>query len=468
MLPDLFNHIGRYHVMIHGESDPFLARYYDFKWQLVGNLGIDLPMLVLGPVLGTELAARLLVATIPPLNVWAIYRLSRAAHGAVQPSAFLALPLIYSFPFLHGFVNFALASALALLALPVWARLSDKSWVVQVLAGCAMALVVWVAHVAGWAILLVLAGSWALMQAILSEGLSVRALIAATLRVVPLAMPLVPTLLWRSGSGVALSMFSLSQKVHGVANLLRGESTALDIASVLIILACLAWLLFDRRIIKSKPLLLGGFLLSFFVLILPSYVFSSFYADVRLLPAALTVLLISAGSLPRKAGLALAIIGCALFVIRLGVHGWGWHERGNRIVADLHALDAVPKGARIAVIAERTLCNGWVLTGLDRVPSLAIVRISAFVNTQWDMADQQLMTPLYNKDVGYHAPPSNLLATPGNACEGRALGEILTTLPRKRFDYVWIFSRPAKDSRIAWLKLEAQTPDARLYRISRR
>jgi hypothetical protein len=271
-----------------------------------------------------------------------------------------------------------------------------------------MALVVWVAHVAGWAILLVLAGSWALMQAILSEGLSVRALIAATLRVVPLAMPLVPTLLWRSGSGVALSMFSLSQKVHGVANLLRGESTALDIASVLIILACLAWLLFDRRIIKSKPLLLGGFLLSFFVLILPSYVFSSFYADVRLLPAALTV------------------------------------------------------------IAERTLCNGWVLTGLDRVPSLAIVRISAFVNTQWDMADQQLMTPLYNKDVGYHAPPSNLLATPGNACEGRALGEILTTLPRKRFDYVWIFSRPAKYSRIAWLKLEAQTPDARLYRISRR
>ena len=44
-------------------------------------------------------------------------------HGRVPPTAFFALPFIYGYPFLFGFVNFTLSVALAFLAFGLWLRL---------------------------------------------------------------------------------------------------------------------------------------------------------------------------------------------------------------------------------------------------------------------------------------------------------------------------------------------------------
>ena len=44
-------------------------------------------------------------------------------HGRIPPTAFFALPFIYGYPFLFGFVNFALSVALAFLAFGLWLRL---------------------------------------------------------------------------------------------------------------------------------------------------------------------------------------------------------------------------------------------------------------------------------------------------------------------------------------------------------
>ena len=41
----------------------------------------------------------------------------------MPPTAFFALPFIYGYPFLFGFVNFALSVALAFLAFGLWLRL---------------------------------------------------------------------------------------------------------------------------------------------------------------------------------------------------------------------------------------------------------------------------------------------------------------------------------------------------------
>ena len=44
-------------------------------------------------------------------------------HGRIPPSAFFALPFIYGYPFMFGFVNFALSVALAFVAFGLWLRL---------------------------------------------------------------------------------------------------------------------------------------------------------------------------------------------------------------------------------------------------------------------------------------------------------------------------------------------------------
>ncbi len=68
------------------------------------------------PIFGLELAVKLIVIAIPVLTVTgpALDRARGEVQGRIPATALFALPLAYSYPFQFGFVNFALAMALAL------------------------------------------------------------------------------------------------------------------------------------------------------------------------------------------------------------------------------------------------------------------------------------------------------------------------------------------------------------------
>ena len=122
-LVDLPGHMGRYRVQLDLGTSPALQQFYGYEWALIGNLGVDLLVELLAPLMGLEPAVRLIVLLIPPLTaaglIWAAFEV----HGRVPPTVLFALPFAYNFPFLFGFVNFALAMALALNAFALWLRL---------------------------------------------------------------------------------------------------------------------------------------------------------------------------------------------------------------------------------------------------------------------------------------------------------------------------------------------------------
>ena len=60
-LTDLLGHMGRYAVQLDGGHSADLARWYHFEWRWLGNLGVDLLVHLLGPVLGVEAATKLVV-----------------------------------------------------------------------------------------------------------------------------------------------------------------------------------------------------------------------------------------------------------------------------------------------------------------------------------------------------------------------------------------------------------------------
>ena len=72
----------------------------------------------------------------------------------MPPTAFFALPFIYGYPFLFGFVNFALSVALAFLAFGLWLRLGRlertrlRGWLFV-----PISLVVFFCHTYGWGLL---------------------------------------------------------------------------------------------------------------------------------------------------------------------------------------------------------------------------------------------------------------------------------------------------------------------------
>jgi hypothetical protein len=157
-LVDLPSHIGRYRVQLGLDSSEHLRRFFAFEWHLIANLGVDLLVMPLAPLIGLEPAVKLIVTFIPVLTVAGFLLVAREVHGRVPPTAFFVLPLAYGYPFQFGFVNFALSMALALLAFALWLRLARKGRS-QLRAALFVPLscLIWLCHIFGWALLCLLA-----------------------------------------------------------------------------------------------------------------------------------------------------------------------------------------------------------------------------------------------------------------------------------------------------------------------
>lgn len=466
MLPDYFSHIGRYHVMNHGAESAYLRQYYEFRWALIGNLGVDLLMVPLGRVLPTETAATICAAGIPPLTLAGIFAVARTVWGRVQAPALLALPFVYSFTFLFGFVNYHLALALALLAFALWVRAARWPPALRTALFLAIGAALWVAHIAGWAVLLLLISCWEFVTARRMGSKFLPSVVTAARRTLPVALPLAALVIWRSGNGgTSFDVRDLRSKLDWLTILLRSEHIWTDIATVLLLGVAGWWLYRKSGAARDGRLLFAALMLALCFLVLPKVVFGSFYADGRLLPVFAIVLFVGLGTPAGRVGTIVALLGVGIFAARLAMTTVGWQQRGSAAVADLEALDSVPRGSRIAVMSSPTACEDWHLKGFDHLASLAIVRREAFVNTQWDIAGSQLLRPLYNRGRGFNDAISTRMAGKRSACDGTPLPQMLAGLPRDRFDYVWVFDDAAD---APWLRPVFAGPHGRLYRIEPR
>ena len=122
-LVDLFGHMGRYRVELDLGQSPWLQQYYDYHWAAIGNLGVDILVLLLAPLIGLEPAVKLIVMAIPPLTAIGFLWVAREVHGRVPPTAFFAMPFIYGYPVPVRLREFRAVGGLAFLALGLWLRL---------------------------------------------------------------------------------------------------------------------------------------------------------------------------------------------------------------------------------------------------------------------------------------------------------------------------------------------------------
>ena len=282
-LVDLPGHMGRYAVQL--DPAPF-RDFYRFRWQFIGNLGVDLLMEPLGRLLGVELASKLIVMSIPALTVAAMIAIAREVHGEVPPTAFFAFPLAYGHPFLFGFVNFALAMALAMLAFALWlrmARLGSLKW--RPYAFAVIACVVWLAHTFAWGVLGLLCFAAELYRQRDLGRNWIAAGWSAALACLPMAIPLVPMLIWRAdATDTTVDWFNWYAKTLWLVMALRDRWRIFDSYSVVLLLGLIAiairnpWLRYSRTLGLCALILLAAFI------ILPRKIFGSAYADMRLMP----------------------------------------------------------------------------------------------------------------------------------------------------------------------------------------
>jgi hypothetical protein len=472
-LVDLYGHIGRYRVELDLARSLSLQQFFNYHWAAIGNLGVDLLVMPLGRLIGLEAAVKLIVILIPPLTAIGFLWVEREVHGRVSPTALFALPFVYGFPFLFGFVNFALSVALAFLAFGLWLRLGRLGRTrLRGFVFVPISLIVFFTHTYGWGMLGLLCFSAEAVR--LHEGGKpwFRAGLESALHTLVMALPVLVMLIWRSEThgGATTAWFEWRLKWRWVYSALRDRWRLFDIGSLIAAAAVFIYALFSRKLTFSRNLAFSAIVLAGSFVLLPRIVFGSAYADMRLVPylAALALLAIrSRGEWDRRSAHVLAVLGLGFFLIRTAGTTASLAIAANDQQAKLAALNHVPHGARVMSLTAMPCGDYWPLLRNSHLGAMVIVRREGFSNDQWLMEGLNLLDLKYTAAGYFAADPSNLVRP--NRCPDRihrSIDASLAEFPRDAFDYVWLVDIAPQDPTLTeGLTPVWRGPGSILYRI---
>ena len=363
---------------------------------------------MLAPLIGLEAAVKLIVLAIPALTAGGLLWVAYEVHGRVPPTALFAVPFAYNFPFLFGFVNFALAMGLALIAFALWLRLARLGHLrLRAALFVPISIILWVVHAFGWGTLGVLAFSAELVRQHDHGRNFIAAGFQAAIHCLSLAPPVALMLLLaeqcrRRQTG---DWFNWERKCDWLFMALRDRWEWFDLAVARAVRA-------DRASGRSST---GGstcsrnlaasalFLVLVFVL-LPRIVFGSAYADMRLAPYLFAIALVAIRFPERRASASRARSRRRLAFVLVRTAGttismWLYDRSYDR---ELAALDHVPHGARLVSFVGRPCVEPWAMSRLLHLPAMAIVRRHAFSNDQWVLPGAQLLDVRYEPGWPLH------------------------------------------------------------------
>jgi hypothetical protein len=443
-LMDLPGHMARYHIIRNLATSPDLQRYYGFHWELIGNLGVDLIVMALGPVLGVEKATWMVSLLTLLLTGAALPALSKAVHGKIQPTVLLALPFLYAHNFHFGFLNYALSVAFALWALVLWLKMEKATPLWRAVIFVPVSALIWLCHAMGWGIFALCAGLVELQRQH-ATGKSVVAVVGQTaLRVWPLAVPLALILLWRQQGGAPSGYASnmVADKIRHLVSALRDQNQILDIGTMAVLIFCVFALLREKIASAARPMLWASLGLWVAFALMPTFVFGSYYADARLVHVAAVLTLVSLKwqHPSPKLATSFSLATGLLFAARMAVTTMAWISDSRAVQQHLTALNLVPVGARVLVV-NRVECDHprWKIDyHYWHLSDMAVVRRNAFVNSMWFVPGAEALTIRYNLDTPYYADPSQYVS--GRPCSNipKTLAMVARDFPRNRFDYVWM------------------------------
>ena len=469
-LTDLPAHMSRFMVQMDGGRTPELAQWYSFQWNLLPNLGTDLLIYALEPALGLVPGVKTIVILIVALQTAGYLLLSRAAHGRVTATTLFALPLAYGAPLQYGFLNFLLTTALATLSLALWisqpmrARPALRYGLFTVIA-C----VLWVGHLAGWAVFCVMVGSCELAARYVQGRPFWKALSGGFLASSCLLIPQVLGMLWPNTPEhlPTHGFFRLGEKVYFLTNVLMDRWSPFDVVSAFVLAIMIAMTWRSKTGTVHQGLALGAIVLFGLFWLLPGWVYGSYFADMRLTPTMFALALIAARpELPRKQVRWLVLAGLAFFGLRLAgttVSMAIWDKQFKREIA---VLDALPHGSQL--VSFRALpCRPFIFQSRLRdmhTASFALLRRHAFANDQFSMSGGQLLTIHNPAAAPFDRDPSSIEI--GETCQGSVPVLDSTARIPAAIPYLWIVWHTPELDVPGW-KAVARSGASVLYRRKR-
>lgn len=443
-LVDLLGHMGRYSVELADPQSPLRTRYFDFKWALMGNLGVDLLVIPLSKIFGLELAVKLIVMMVPPLTLTGMMLIAREVHGRLPATAAFAAPFAYCWPFQWGFINYVLAMALALNAFALWLYLGRTGRIrLRAILFVPIGALIWLAHGFAWGVLGLLAFAAEIVR-VRDSGQSHRmSILLGAVHCLPLAPPLVLMAMWRSGAvaGATTDWFNWVAKYVYLVSSLRNHWMVFDIRLVAGLIVMTVFGLFGLGFRMRRTLGVATLVLIIAYALMPRIVIGSAYADMRLAPyvVAIGVLAVVPRFTNRYALQAVALLALAIFGFRIYLSTVRYEAFSSHQEAQLQAVEHIETGSRVFVLVDLPCLSRWESPRMEHLGAMAIVRKQAFVNGQWTMAGAQLLSIKYAPAKGYAEDPTQVMRPKHcRAWNARSIESSIALFPRQAFDYLWL------------------------------
>jgi hypothetical protein len=294
----------------------------------------------------------------------------------------------------------------------------------------------------------------------------------AALQASVMALPILVMLIWRSEThgGSTGDWFNWQAKLIWLKAALRDRWQNFDVLCVVAMGVVLVEALRNPRLTFSRNLAFSGLVLIAAYILLPRIIFGSAYADMRLVPYAIAVLLLAIrfrGATSPKLGQALAVIAVLFIVVRLGSNTISLARAANDQQAKLEALDQVPVGARVVTFVGLPCGTSWALPRNSHLGAMVIVRREGFSNDQWLIEGVNLLDLKYSAPGYFASDPSNIVRP--DRCPDRlhrTIDQSLVELPRSAFDYIWLIDIASTDPKSTeGLQAVWRGPGSILYRL---
>lgn len=463
--PDIVGHIGRYSVQMNIETSQSLSSYYTYDFKLFGNMGVDTLIELLAPHLGILAVVKWTAVCVPPLTILGFALVAKQLLGRIPASIGFASILAFNFPYFFGFLNFSLAMALSLnvFALWIWCQRHHYRaflWLSMVPLGAFL----YVIHVFGWGLLGLFVFGYELEKRSGFFQQDVKSALAAVLATVPLWPPFFHMVLWRSsmsGGGID-HIFRFDQKIAAVALVLRDQFLLADIVFLTLPAALVVQAARRDDFRIDWPVLRLLIPATAIFVIMPGTLFGSAYADVRMVPYLLALVLISVRAVSFPG--VVAVISFVWFSLRMVLVWVGASLGANQIENSSRAIRDLPPHSRLLQI-NKNVCSSWGPSRLQMIGAMHLFYNHGFTNATWDMGGANPLSITYDLPWSYRQDPhrSSQVGNCDNAEERFQF--LLNNAPREKFDYILLVNPPTQFEEHASDRLIARTENTLLYEI---
>ena len=143
---DYINHLARMHIIASIDSDPLLAKYYEIRWALIPNTGMDLVVPFLSRFFDIYVAGKIFILIILALIASGVFAINYAIYKQFSLAPFVALLFIYNTVLLFGFMNYLFGLGLALWAFAIWINFRESHPFLKIFIAFFSVLILFVCH----------------------------------------------------------------------------------------------------------------------------------------------------------------------------------------------------------------------------------------------------------------------------------------------------------------------------------